>query len=552
MAYQIQIIPSVGRRWTFPLEKPLTKIGRTPHCDLVINDPLVSREHCLLQVKTGELILEDLNSANGTLVNDQRITRIVLKHGDRIRLGLSEMVLEALPEQKDASATGTSALEAAEKAEPLPVPETPPPIPSQAGTTPAEPAPGPRKPVPGTSEPPVPKGEEAKRAPEEEPIPEPATLTASIPLVSPNQDPPAILVIHHGCPKIERQLEPLAASGVLIRQAADRDQARAALKGSPVDCILLCHRMADPLELYQELRSQSPHMPIVLLLHGEPWAKALSLIKSGVDEVLHHQDFTEFQVRLRNMIKMNRLRQETVLVTSQVERRVSEDVSEAERINRLKRYLSPQLVAAVLSGEESHVLKPTRQEVTIVFSDLRNYTQFSEVSEPEEIISMLKDFHALYGEIIFRYDGTLERFAGDGVMVFFGAPVPFTDHARRAVAMAVEARERLVGLKTKWEKLGYSLDISFGISTGYVYVGNIGFEGRMDYAAIGKTTNLAARLCAAAKGGQILVSRKTLFQVEELVEVEEIGALEVKGFSHPVAAYNILRLKGPFTPEPVK
>jgi adenylate cyclase len=164
---------------------------------------------------------------------------------------------------------------------------------------------------------------------------------------------------------------------------------------------------------------------------------------------------------------------------------------------------------------------------------------------------MLKDFHALYGEIIFRYDGTLERFAGDGVMVFFGAPVPFADHARRAVAMAVEARERLVGLKTKWEKLGYSLDISFGISTGYVYVGNIGFEGRMDYAAIGKTTNLAARLCAAAKGGQILISRKTLFQVEDLVEVEEIGALEVKGFSHPVAAYNILQLKGPYTPRPV-
>ncbi len=251
------------------------------------------------------------------------------------------------------------------------------------------------------------------------------------------------------------------------------------------------------------------------------------------------------------MLELRRLREEASATHAQMEKRVSDDVSEAERITRLKRYLSPQLVAAVLSGEESHVLKPTRQEVTIVFSDLRNYTQFSEVSEPEEIISMLKDFHALYGEIIFRYDGTLERFAGDGVMVFFGAPVPFADHARRAVAMAVEAREHLIGLRTKWEKLGYSLDISFGISTGYVFVGNIGFEGRMDYAAIGKTTNLAARLCAAAKGGQILISRKTLFQVEDLVEVEEIGALEVKGFSHPVAAYNVLRLQTPFTPQPV-
>ena len=292
-------------------------------------------------------------------------------------------------------------------------------------------------------------------------------------------------------------------------------------------------------------------MPIVLLLHGEPWTEAQPLIRSGVDEILHHQDFTEFQVRIRNMIEMNRLRKEAILVTSQVEKRVSEDVSEAERITRLKRYLSPQLVAAVLSGDESHVLKPTRQEVSIVFSDLRNYTHFSETSEPEEIIAMLSDFHALYGEIIFQYDGTLERFAGDGVMVFFGAPVPFKDHARRAVAMAVAAQERLVDLRTKWNKLGYTLDISFGISTGYVYVGNIGFEGRMDYAAIGKTTNLAARLCAAAKGGQILISRKTLFQVEDLVEVEEIGALEVKGFSEPVMAYNVLRLKAPFTPTPV-
>jgi class 3 adenylate cyclase/pSer/pThr/pTyr-binding forkhead associated (FHA) protein len=564
MAYQFQIIPSVGKRSIFTVEKPLIKIGRTPHCDLVINDPLVSREHALLQVKAGEITLEDLNSANGTLVNDQRITRIVLRPGDKIRLGLSEMVLEALPDQEDASAAGTSAVGTGKKGEPLPVQETPSAIPPQTNTTPSEPAPGPRKPgpeqdsvrevqppAPSATEPPVPRGGTVQSVPEETPASAPEPLVPSIPLVSPNQDPPVILVIHPGCPKMKRQLEPLAAAGVKIKEAADRDQVRAALQGSHPDCILLCHRMAAPLELYQELRSQFPNIPLALLLHGEPWAETLSLIRSGVDEVLHHQDFTEFQVRVRSLVKMNRLRQETVLVTSQVEKRVSDDVSEAERINRLKRYLSPQLVAAVLSGEESHVLKPTRQEVTIVFSDLRNYTQFSEVSEPEEIISMLKDFHALYGEIIFRYDGTLERFAGDGVMVFFGAPVPFADHARRAVAMAVEARERLVGLKTKWEKLGYSLDISFGISTGYVYVGNIGFEGRMDYAAIGKTTNLAARLCAAAKGGQILISRKTLFQVEDLVEVEEIGALEVKGFSHPVAAHNILQLKGPYTPRPV-
>jgi adenylate cyclase len=529
MPYQLQITPSVGKRWIYALEKPLARIGRTPHCEVVINDPLVSREHCQLKLTPEGLFLEDLNSANGTLVNEQRITQVLLHPGDKIRLGLSEIILGQIPEKEEV----------------LPAPPALPPDPGlkQTGQGAAEP--------PREAEPEKPKKNLPEKSPGTKPKSKPEPLAPSIPLVSPNQEPPSLLVIHPGCPKIELQLEPLIASGVVIRQATDRDQVRAALGNPLPDCILLCHQIPEPLEIYQELRAHSQNLPIVLLLHGEPWPEALSLIQSGVDEILHHQDFTEFQVRIRNMIEINRLRKEAILVTSQVEKRVSEDVSEVERITRLKRYLSPQLVAAVLSGDVTHALKPTRQEVTIVFSDLRNYTHFSETSEPEEIIAMLSDFHALYGEIIFKYDGTLERFAGDGVMVFFGAPVPFKDHARRAVAMAVAAQERLVDLRTKWNKLGYTLDVSFGISTGYVYVGNIGFEGRMDYAAIGKTTNLAARLCAAAKGGQILISRKTLFQVEDLVEVEEIGALEVKGFGEPVMAYNVLRLKAPFTPTPV-
>ena len=372
-----------------------------------------------------------------------------------------------------------------------------------------------------------------------------------IPLVSKNQEPPTLLVVHPECSQIEHLLAPLAASGVVIQRTSDSHQVQSILEKSSPDCILLCSQTEASLNVCQEIKSHPTAGPIVLLIKEESWQDLYPLLQAGVDEVLRQPDPTELQVRLRNMLELHRLRKEATSLNSQMEKRVSEDVSEAERITRLKRYLSPQVVAAVLSGDESHVLKPTRQEVSIVFSDLRNFTHFSETSEPEEIMAMLGDFHALYGEIIFQYDGTLERFAGDGVMVFFGAPVRFKDHASRAVAMAVAARERLVDLRKKWKKLGYALDISFGISTGYVFVGNIGFEGRMDYAAIGKTTNLAARLCAAAKGGEILISRKTLFQVEDLVEVEETGALEVKGFSEPVMAYNVLRLKAPFTPTPV-
>jgi len=538
MAYRLQIIPSVGKRRAFALEKPLAKLGRAQHCDVVIDDPLVSREHCLLQLKAEGPFVEDLGSANGTLVNDQRVTQARLRSGDRIRIGLSEIVFEEIPEQAVGARTGPELAGAPSAASP-PGPEagSPPPLPIKAPVTKYPGAPSPPVAVPAAP-PPAPAGEG-----------EEGVIT--IALFAPHQDPPTILVIHPDCARIESVLQALAASGANILRAADAEQVRSVLASAAPDCVLLCESSEGALGICQEIKSHPQTGPVVLMIQTALRGAAARLLESGVDEVIGPADPAELLVRLRNMLELNRLRKEATHLTSQVEQRVSADVNEAERINRLKRYLSPQLVAAVLSGDESHVLKPTRQEVTIVFSDLRNFTHFSETSEPEEIIAMLSDFHALYGEIIFQYDGTLERFAGDGVMVFFGAPVPFRDHARRAVAMAVAARERLGDLRAKWKKLGYTLDVSFGISTGYVFVGNIGFEGRMDYAAIGKTTNLAARLCAAAKGGQILISNKTRFQVEDLVEVEEIGALDVKGFSEPVTAFNVLRLIAPFTPTPV-
>jgi class 3 adenylate cyclase len=508
MPYELRITPSAGKRGTYAVEKPLIKIGRSPHCDVVIDDPLVSREHCQLLLKPEGVFIEDLSSANGTLVNEQRIAQVRLSAGDKVRLGLSDIVL-----------VETAA------ARPEPPAPAPAPAPKKAKAPATE---LPKKPAPIAG-------------------PEPAAIR----IFSPNEPPPTILVVHHECAAIEPLLAPLAASGANILRAADAAAVQLILATACPDCVLLCDATEGAERICQEIKSHPRVGPVVLLLDQERPHHPGPALHSGADEVLRQPEPVELAVRLRTMLELNRLRREATLLTSQVEKRVSDDVNEAERITRLKRYLSPQLVAAVLSGDESHVLKPTRQEVTIVFSDLRNFTHFSETSEPEEIIAMLSDFHALYGEIIFQYDGTLERFAGDGVMVFFGAPVPFKDHARRAVAMAVAARERLVGLRTKWQKLGYTLDVSFGISTGYVFVGNIGFEGRMDYAAIGKTTNLAARLCAAAKGGQILISRKTRFLVEDLVEVEELGALEVKGFSEPVAAFNVLGMKAPFTPTPV-
>lgn len=526
MPLRLAITPSVGKKWSYDVVKPLIKIGRAAHCDVVINDVLVSREHGRLQLLPEGWVLEDLNSANGTLVNGKRITRTVLKPGDKVRLGLSEILVEEVPE---------------EKGHPLP-PDTradrPPALSGKGLKIEKKVEPPPGAPI-AKEEPPLPP-----------PLPQPDPTFLS--LFSPNQTPPQIVVVHPDCARIEPLLKPLEIAGAVVRRVTAGNQLRSQLSASPPDCLILCNAVDDAEKICQEVKSHPQAGPIILLRQKEGGERDLALLQSGVDEILSRPDPVELKVRLRNLLELHRLRRETSQFNAQVERRVSEDLSEAERISRLKRYLSPQLVAAVLSGNEADVLKPTRQEVSIVFSDLRNFTHFSETAEPEEIMAMLSEFHTLYGEIIFQFDGTLERFAGDGVMVFFGAPVPFKDHAQRAVAMAVTARERMEGLRTRWKKLGYNLDISFGIATGFVYVGNIGFEGRMDYAAIGKTTNLAARLCAAAKGGEILINRKTLYRVEELVEVEEIGELEVKGFSEPVTAYNVLRLKHPYIPAPVE
>jgi class 3 adenylate cyclase len=185
-----------------------------------------------------------------------------------------------------------------------------------------------------------------------------------------------------------------------------------------------------------------------------------------------------------------------------------------------------------------------RREITVVFLDLRGFTAFSDAAEPEEVLQLLRIYHAEMGKLIFKFEGTLERFTGDGIMTFFNAPIPYEDHTERAVRMAVEMRDRVKELRGGWLKKGYDLDLGIGLAAGYAAVGNIGFEGRMDYGAIGNVTNLASRLCGEAKGGQILTDQKTLSRIESLVEAEPINELQLKGFVRPVSAFNITGLKG--------
>jgi adenylate cyclase len=212
-----------------------------------------------------------------------------------------------------------------------------------------------------------------------------------------------------------------------------------------------------------------------------------------------------------------------------------------ERLQRLRRFFSPQVAELIVAGDTDDPLETHRREITVVFLDLRGFTAFAETAQPEELMDVLREYHAEMGRVVLAYEGTLERFTGDGMMVFFNDPVPVEDAPARAIRMALEMRERVARLREKSHKLAYDLDVGIGIAQGYATIGRIGFEGRIDYGAVGAVTNLAARLCSEAKPGQILIPQRVLAAVEDLVEVEPLGTLELKGFHRPVTTYNVVR-----------
>jgi class 3 adenylate cyclase/HAMP domain-containing protein len=225
-----------------------------------------------------------------------------------------------------------------------------------------------------------------------------------------------------------------------------------------------------------------------------------------------------------------------------LEERVETQLGEIERIRKLERFLAPQVAQLIASSDSPEgLLTSQRREVTVVFCDLRGFTAFTEATEPEEAMNVLREYHAALGELIFKYEGTLDKYAGDGVMILFNAPIQFEDHTQRAVRMAVEMRDTIGPLTERWRNRGHSLGFGIGIALGYATLGQVGFEQRLEYAAIGSVTNLASRLCSEAKPNQIVVSRRVYGMVEQWVEGKPIDDLNLKGFNHPILAAEILR-----------
>ena len=292
-------------------------------------------------------------------------------------------------------------------------------------------------------------------------------------------------------------------------------------------------------------------LPVIMVTALDPSVERVKGIDAGADDFLTKPiNQAELLARVKSLLRIKELH-DTVQAQAvelsawnrNLQGRVQEQVQQLERLERLKRFFPPQLAELIVSGDAEDPLKTHRCDLTVVFLDLRGFTAFAETAEPEEVMSVLHEYHAEMGKLINDYEGTLEHFAGDGMMIFFNDPVPVANPAERAVRMALAMRERVAALKLKWRKLGHDLDFGVGISQGYTTLGAIGFEGRWEYGAIGSVPNLAARLCGEAKPGQILVSQRLLASVDELIQVEAIGELTLKGFHRPVPAFSILALK---------
>ncbi len=230
-------------------------------------------------------------------------------------------------------------------------------------------------------------------------------------------------------------------------------------------------------------------------------------------------------------------------LNQQLERRVADQVGEIERMGRLRRFLPPQVADLIVASGSEKQLESHRREITALFCDLRGFTGFSESADPEDVSALLREYHAAIGEKIIKYSGTLERYAGDGVMVVFNDPVPVENPGLQAVLMALEMREAIGALTETWHRLGHDIGFGIGIAHGFATLGTIGFEGRFDYAAIGTVSNVASRLCDEAKPGQILISPRVLMKVENAVKVEPVGEFTLKGIRRPLAAYNVLAAK---------
>ena len=369
------------------------------------------------------------------------------------------------------------------------------------------------------------------------------------------RSPPCILVVDDNPMNVDILQTRLTAHGYAVITASDGEQALATARAQHPDLILLDVMMpkVDGVTVCRELKADTnlPFVPIIMVPAKSDSQDIVAGLEAGAEEYLTKPlDHAALMARVKSMLRIKELHDEVQAQSAQLaewnqtlEQRVRDQLEDLERIGRLKRFFSPQLCDLIVSKGGEQLLQSHRSEISVVFCDLRGFTAFSETAEPEEVNRTLQEYFAGMGELIFEYEGTIERFVGDSIMVLFNDPLPCSEHELRAVRMALAMQTRAGELIDIWEKRGHRLGLGIGIARGYATVGQIGFEGRMEYSATGTVANLAARLCDIAQPGQILICQQVYAAVGDRLAMESLGDRDLKGFSRPMPVYSALALR---------
>lgn len=363
--------------------------------------------------------------------------------------------------------------------------------------------------------------------------------------------PPRILVVDDSEESRDIIVTRLRAHGYDTSEAADGEAGLAAVDEYAPDLILLDVTMPklDGIEVCRRLKSDRsrPFTPIIILTARADTKDVVAGLDAGADEYLTKPvDHAALLARVRSALRLKELHDRVQAQADDLakwnrslEERVLQQVAEIERVGRLKRFLSPQLAHLIVSSHDESILESHRREITVLFCDLRGFTAFAEAAEPEEVLAVLREYHAALGLLIDKFEGTVERFTGDGLVVLFNDPLPCPNPPERAVQMAIEMRDEVALLATKWRYFGYELGFGIGIAHGFATLGCIGFEGRFQYSATGTVANLASRLCGEASNGEILVDISVHRAIENVADIAAHRDLILKGFGRPVKAFSI-------------
>jgi adenylate cyclase len=374
--------------------------------------------------------------------------------------------------------------------------------------------------------------------------------------------PPRILAVDDVPANLDILRVRLESQGYEVVTAVDGEDALARVAETEPDLILLDIMMPklDGIEVAKRLKQDASRrfIPIILVTAKADTKDVVVGLEAGGDDYLTKPfEHAALMARVRSLLRIKQLHDtvsdqaqllqnkttELADLNASLEQRVAEQTAEIERISRLQRFLAPQVAETLSASEEHAALVSHRREITVLFCDLRGFTAFTESSDPEEVMAVLGEYHEAVGKLIFSYEGTLERFLGDGIMIIFNDPIPIPDHCERAVQLALDMRASVGALSTKWRSAGHDLGFGIGIATGYATLGLIGFEKRREYTAIGRVTNLASRLCDEARDGQIVVAQRTYTAIQQQAEIETLGELTLKGLARPIPAYHVVGWK---------